>query len=291
VSLRLFGEPGGATEVVLAFLHWLGLMLLMFVSGSHARDRVAKDNRRQVGWLLATGTLLPLGVVLAAGAAGWLQLDLLSGHAQVPAATLLVLAIAAAVTSIPVISRIFQALGILGTRFASLILGVAVLEDIVLWALLAVATGLAQHARSGAAAPWSGIALNAAETLAFTVAGLTLAPRLLRPLRRARCNLVARASPVAYVRVVMLGYGAIAAALDVNRSFAAFLAGYGIVGGASGGNREELAVPLDAIAKVATAFFVPVYFAMVGYRLELGREFVAGMLVDRAPGPPLGTPS
>ena len=53
---------------------------------------------------------------------------------------LLVLAIAVVVTSIPVISRIFYDLKILHTRFASLILGFAVVEDIVLWGMLGIAT-------------------------------------------------------------------------------------------------------------------------------------------------------
>ncbi len=48
-----------------------------------------------------------------------------------------------AVTSVPVVSKIFADLKILHTRFARLVLGVAVLEDIVLWLALAVATAMA----------------------------------------------------------------------------------------------------------------------------------------------------
>ena len=50
------------------------------------------------------------------------------------------------VTSVPVVSKIFADLKILHTRFARLVLGVAVLEDIVLWLALAVATALAGKA-------------------------------------------------------------------------------------------------------------------------------------------------
>lgn len=45
---------------------------------------------------------------------------------------LLVFAIAMAVTSIPVVSRIMHDLGILDTAFARIVLGVAILEDIAL---------------------------------------------------------------------------------------------------------------------------------------------------------------
>ena len=63
----------------------------------------------------------------------------------------LVFSIALAITSIPVISRIMHDLGILDTAFARVVLGVAVLEDLVLYVVLAVAIGYA----GGTAAPCS----------------------------------------------------------------------------------------------------------------------------------------
>jgi len=53
------------------------------------------------------------------------------------------MAVGVAATSVPVVSKIFADLNILHTRFARLILGVAVLEDIVLWMALALATAMA----------------------------------------------------------------------------------------------------------------------------------------------------
>ena len=58
--------------------------------------------------------------------------------------------VAVAVTSIPVISRIMRDLGILGTRFSRIVLSVAVLEDIVLYVVLAIAVGLVQASGSEA---------------------------------------------------------------------------------------------------------------------------------------------
>src|SRR5450432_553434 len=56
---------------------------------------------------------------------------------------IIVLAVGVAVTSVPVVSKIFADLKILHTRFARLVLGVAVLEDKVLWLALALATATA----------------------------------------------------------------------------------------------------------------------------------------------------
>ena len=57
-------------------------------------------------------------------------------------------------TSIPVITKIFYDLGILHTRFASLMLGAAVLEDIMLWGVLAVATAIASATITAAQGRW-----------------------------------------------------------------------------------------------------------------------------------------
>ena len=85
--------------------------------------RGAAENRRECAWLVGIGTPLPLLLVLGLGLAGKLPLDALGGTAQQNTSVLLVLAIAVAVTSIPVISHVFYDLGIPHTRFASLILG------------------------------------------------------------------------------------------------------------------------------------------------------------------------
>ena len=50
--------------------------------------------------------------------------------------------------------------------------------------------------------------------------------------------------------IVFLGYVSVAAALDVTLAFAAFLAGFGIVGGIKSGDRSRFQAPLDSIAHV-----------------------------------------
>jgi Kef-type K+ transport system membrane component KefB len=56
--------------------------------------------------------------------------------------------------------------------------------------------------------------------------------------------------------------------------FAAFLAGFAVVHK----KRRIFADALDAIGKVAFAFFIPVYFAIVGLKLDLIRGFGLWML-------------
>src|SRR3982074_2930675 len=159
-SRALFaGDP--SHEAVLNFLNWLGLMLLMFVSGTEARRLFGREDRRQVAYLALIGTGLPFLVTL--GIASFIPLEGLMGPAGHRSALILVIGIAVAVTSIPVISRIFHDLKILHTRFARLVLGVAVLEDIALWAVLAIATSLARSSARGS----GGIMQHGLGTLTF----------------------------------------------------------------------------------------------------------------------------
>jgi Kef-type K+ transport system membrane component KefB len=279
-STALFGSAGDKTQVVLGFIYWLGLLLLMFVSGSQTRHLLGNENRRETVLLVAIGTPIPFFVILILGLQGWIPLHSLTGEAGQPTSALLVLAIAVAVTSIPVISRIFYDLGILHTRFASLLLGSAVIEDVILWAVLAVATSTTAASSTTATQLIIGsVTAHMTPTLAFTFCGLTIAPIVLRHFQKWRLNYLVHSSPIAYIIVILLGYAALAAALGVTPVFAAFLAGVGVVGGIRGVERPRFAESLHAIAKFASAFFIPVYFAFVGYRLDLGKGFSAPMFL------------
>lgn len=279
-SHSLFGAGRTATPaVVLDFLYQVGLLLLLFVSGVEVRRVFAtRTSRRQTWWLLGVGTSLPFMLTLALSPI--IPLHSLMGPVGNRASLLLVLATAAAVTSIPVISKIFADLGILRTRFAGLVLGVAMLEDIALYGVLAVATTLAAAAAGSAGSNLvRDIAVHVVVTSAFMVAGLTVVPTLLSRIGRSRFNPLAKTSPLAWMLIVLLAYTSIAAALDVKVIFGAFLAGFGLVGGFKGTERERIARPAEAITSVSFALFIPVYFAMVGFRLNLARTFSLGLLV------------
>lgn len=263
------GTPEGAKfETIIAFLYSLGLLMLMFLSGAKIRELFTREERRAVGYIVGVGTLVPFLVALAAGQ----QLDLraIAGPQGNRASLVIVLAVGAAVTSIPVIARIFADLDILHTRFARVVLGIAVIEDIILWAALAVATALAGKTELS---PFE-VGTHLVTTAAFFVLGLTLLPRLVKRVSAARWNVLARHSSVAYVLAVLLAYCALAGALRVSLVFAAFLAGFAVIHK----KRQLFAEPLYVVDKMGFSVFVPVYFAIVGYRLDLSASFSLGML-------------
>jgi Kef-type K+ transport system membrane component KefB len=246
---------------VLNFVYWLGLLLLMFLSGAETQQLFTREERREVGVLSVVGTGIPFVLALAVGP--WLIHPALSGPNGNRISLIIILAIGVAVTSVPVVSKIFADLKILHTRFARLVLGVAVLEDIALWLALAVATALAGKAALNP----KHMSYHLFATVAFFALGLTLLPRAIKRFNKSKFNVLARNSPVAYSMAVLLAYCVVAGALDVSLVFAAFLSGFAVVHK----KRRLFAEALDAIAKVSFAIFVPVYFAIVGFKLDLVR--------------------
>jgi len=262
-----FTDPAGPSGHVLFFLYDFGLLLLMFASGAETKGLFRRHDSRQVAWLGAVGTGLPF--VAALVVMPFLRLSQFAGHVHARLPLILVMAIAVAVTSIPVISKIFHDLEILHTRFARLVLGVAVIEDVFLWAILAIATALAE---SGAV-PRGKIVTHVLVTILYFAAGILIAPRILRRINRARWNVLLSNSPIAYAVVILFAYTGIAALLNVSLVFAAFLAGYAVVA-----DTELLGRAIASISEVSFAVFIPIYFAVVGYRLDLGHSFSFTMI-------------
>lgn len=254
---------------ILDFVYWMGLLLLMFLSGAETKQLFTREERREVSWLALVGTGIPFVIGLAFGPR--LASAAIAGPKGNKFSLIIILAVGVAVTSVPVISKIFADLKILHTRFARLVLGVAVLEDIVLWAALAVATALA----GTAVLQPRQLAYHLFATLGFFALGLTLLPRAVKRINKSRFNVFAQQAPVAYALAVLLAYCVIAGALGVNLVFAAFLAAFAVVHK----KRRLFADALDAIGKVSFAFFIPIYFAIVGLKLDLVRAFSWRMLL------------
>jgi Kef-type K+ transport system membrane component KefB len=116
--------------------------------------------------------------------------------------------------------------------------------------VLAIATALAASSAVGGDVT-SPVTSQVGATMAYMAAGLWVAPILLRKLHGRRWNPVERTSLAGYAILILLAYAAVAAMLDVTPVFAAFLAGFGLVGGMRGSERRRFAEPLDAIAIVA----------------------------------------
>jgi Kef-type K+ transport system membrane component KefB len=267
----------GSVPLVLDAIYQLGLLLLMFSAGAEIRSSFHSGERRTIAWVSATGLALPflagLGLLSILDTSRW------EGPAGAGTSFLLVFAIAIAVTSIPVISRIMLDLGILETSFARIVLGVAVIEDVVLYVLLAIALGVVAQTPGEAFGlpdalgldPSSALATvyHVVATLGFLAVSLTLGPPVYRRVLRFRFNVVKRGSAIGFQLVFMFLATVVAVFLGVVPLFGAFVAGIVVASSSARGAAKAR----EDIKSFSFAFFIPVYFAIVGLRLDLLRDF------------------
>ena len=190
------------------FIGQMGLFLLMFYSGMEIRSTFFRNEAKTSLFVTLSGTLLPFlfGVILFR----LIDTQTFLGPAANKSAFLIVFAIGIAITSIPVISRILLDLDLMGTPLARIILSSAVIEDIVLYAILSsVLIWVGVQGAGGHSSAWTGLAPMGA----FAV---------------------------------------------------------GIVTSRLGPKPKKVA---DSIKRFSFAFFIPLYFALVGLKLDLLQNF------------------
>jgi len=248
---------------LIATIYWMGLVLLMFVSGFEIQTSLNKGDKKLIFFILVGSTTLPLIV-------GWLSTyyydfsPYLGSKGNLLSLNIII-AIAIAVTSIPVISKIFIDLDIIYTRFAMIILSTATIEDVILWIALAIATGLV----SGHIPSLSNIVVNVLITLFFFAIALFALPRLFEFVNKLRLNVIIKSSATGYVLILCFLFAAVASILKVNIIFGAFLAGI-VVGMTSDDKIFNVKVH---IKEISLGFFTPIYFAVVGLKLDLIHHF------------------
>lgn len=244
---------------VLNIFYQLGLSFLMFSSGYNTTIDLQRKNARIFLSLFIGSTLIPMvmGLVFVKGFAPYFI-----GRADSYAAFLLVFIIGIAITSIPVISKIFFDMGIINTRFANVVLTASTLQDLCLWILLNTAIDIALSEELNI---WNMC------VVIFLTLSLFLAVHFVgRKLEKINV----RIRDASFMQVCFISLFLIVAALGclkINMMYSAFLAGY-IIRGITN-NDKNAAEKVKCITDFSFAFFVPVYFALVGIQLNLIHNF------------------
>lgn len=272
-------DVDGASSHVLAAFYQLGLLLLVYLIGVELRGH-RPDGDSRTHRTIVSITLLGLILPFAAGVSlfALVSLDDLAGPAGSSVTLSLVFGMAVAITSIPVISRIMLDLGIMKTRFARIVLSASVVEDLLLYIVLAAILGIAQAQQSQPQGLLGLLEIHStgASVVYFTLvpavflaAFLWAGPRLFAHLSGNRLNVVETRSPVAFRIAFLFALCLTCVFLGIDAIFGALVAGLCAAGPA--GHRAQAAH--DGIRDISLAFFVPVYFAIVGLKLDLVRHF------------------
>jgi Kef-type K+ transport system membrane component KefB len=273
----------GAVGAGLGVLYEAGLLLLLFLSG---REMVAHrgGHGKSTVAMAVIGVVVPFAVGLFA--TRFVNVAGLSGPHGTQLSVGLIFGIGMAVTSIPVISRIMLDLDILRTDFARVVLSVAVFEDLVLYVALAVVLGLAQADSGTTFGLLSLFHTNSTvvssiyyvvASLVFFAVFLPSGRWLCQALTNSPLNLIERRSPTAFRLVFLLVMAVISIFLGINPVFGALLAGASAAGAdarATDPDRRARAdAAWEALKKFSLAFFIPLYFASVGLKLDLAHHF------------------
>lgn len=248
---------------LISIIYWFGLVLLMFISGFEIQKSFDKKDRKLIIVTLLGSTIIPF-------LAGWLAPSFYDfspylGPQSNMLALKIIIGIAVAVTSIPVISKIFIDLGIINTSFAKIVLATATLHDVILWVALAIATGLL----STATLSYAEITSTVVITIIFFGLTLFVIPRLMRFGNGLRYNLLLKSSTSGYIILICLLFSAVASMLNVNIVFGAFLAGIAI----GFMPHDQFGKAKEHIKEISLAFFIPIYFAVIGLKLDLIYHF------------------
>ena len=244
---------------VLNIFYQLGLIFLMFLSGYNTDIQLKRSGLPTIGLVFAGATILPM---LASIPFFGLFEKYYIGTIGNVTAYRIVFAIGVAITSIPVISKIFFDMGIMNTKFAATVLTVSTFQDLVLWILLNAATRIAQsgEVRLGE------MILTVSVTLGLFAVILVISKHV----HAIRKELSARMFYTLSIAALLLVCGLLYLA-GINLMYSAFIVGYLVraLFGTEGAAKERM----HYLEHFSFSFFIPVYFALVGIQLNVVHDF------------------
>ncbi|HEY9427420.1 MAG TPA: cation:proton antiporter [Gemmatimonadaceae bacterium] len=234
-------------DPVISALSEIGVIVLLFEIGLHTD----LESLLEVGKSALVVGLVGVAVPFALGY--WV-----ANLIGLPAVPSIVCGAALTATSIGISARVLSDLGQLDTPEGQVVLGAAVLDDVVGLIILAVVSGVA----AGASVSLAGVGVNIAVSVGFIVAALLIGGLLAPPLFR----IIARLETSGALGLLALGFAFLLAWLAAEAKSAPIIGAF-----AAGLVLHRTPQRHDIEKKVTTLghFFVPIFFAAVGAEVDL----------------------
>jgi Kef-type K+ transport system membrane component KefB len=245
----------------------LGLILLMFCSGYELRNLNPKNYIKVCIW----GTLLGIGIPALFGQLMINHLDISS--LMGPQASIerlkMILTLSMAVTSIPVISRILMDLDLLDVPFSRMILSIAIVEDLILYAML---NSTLTNPQSGSPSEiWTSITKHILIT-AFFLGIIIFGRNHIYRLARAsifRWKNLETSQYITLILASLLMAVYLLGLVGIVSMISAFACGL-VIGSATSEKALEIG---ENIKRFSFATFIPIYFIMVGFKINIYEDF------------------
>ena len=262
-NLVLFGFnrlEGLKTDETIAALAELGVIILLFEVGLESDLR----QMMEVGW---SSLLVAMLGVVAPFLLGWgvsayfIPNEPRLGHVFI-GATL-------CATSVGITARVFKDLGKLSTREARIILGAAVIDDVLGLLLLAVVAGAISAAASGTVLSMTDVGLIALKAIVFLVVaiaiGYKLVPRMLRGAGRLETRGVLLTLAISFCLFLAWASAKVGLAPIVG-AFAAGLVLDEVHYKPKDGRTER---DLSDLLQPVSTVLVPIFFVLMGLKVDL----------------------
>ena len=262
-NLVLTGFAGAEslkTNQTVAALAELGVIILLFEVGleSDLREMI------EVGW---SSLLVAVVGVIAPFLLGWGVSAYLIP--QEPRLVHIFIGATLCATSVGITARVFRDLGKLNTREARIILGAAVVDDILGLLILAIVAGAIKAAGTGATLSIANVALVGFKSLAFLVGSIVvgnlLMPRMLRGAGRFESRGVLLTVAIAFCLVLSWASAKVGLAPIVG-AFAAGLILDEVHYKPRGGRTER---GLNELLQPVSTVLVPIFFVLMGMKVDL----------------------
>lgn len=248
------------THETIAALAELGVIILLFEVGLESDLK----EMMEVGW---SSLLVAVVGVVAPFSLGWA----VSAYFIPDEPQLVHVFIGATLcaTSVGITARVFKDLGKLATREARIILGAAVIDDVLGLLILAVVAGAIRAAAAGGVLSMFDVALIAVKSLVFLIGSIAighfLMPRMLRGAGRLETRGVLLTLAISFC--LFLSWAA--AKVELAPIVGAFAAGlildevhYKPTGGRQERNLHDLLQPVSTV-------LVPIFFVLMGLKVDL----------------------
>jgi Kef-type K+ transport system membrane component KefB len=262
-NLLLFGFTAAEplkTNATIAALAELGVIILLFEVGLESDLK----EMMEVGW---SSLLVALVGVVAPFFLGWA----VSAYFIPDESRLVHIFIGATLcaTSVGITARVFKDLGKLATREARIILGAAVIDDVLGLLILAVVAGAIRAAATGGVLSMFDVGLIALKSVLFLIAAIVaghfLMPRVLRGAGRLETRGVLLTLAISFC--LFLAWAA--AKVELAPIVGAFAAGlildevhYRPAGGRTERDLNDLLQPVSTV-------LVPIFFVLMGLKVDL----------------------
>ena len=262
-NLVIFGLTAAEplkTNGTIAALAELGVIILLFEVGleSDLKEMI------EVGW---SSLLVAVLGVIAPFFLGWAVSayfrpnEPMLGHIFIGAVL--------CATSVGITARVFKDLNKLNTREARIILGAAVIDDVLGLLILAVVAGAIKAAGTGGTLALIDVALIAFKSLAFLVGAIVvghfLVPRLLRGAGRFETRGVLLTLAISFCLVLAWAAAEVGLAPIIG-AFAAGLILDEVHYKPSGGRKER---DLNDLLQPVSTVLVPIFFVLMGLKVDL----------------------